>query len=88
MHPVATASLLSLALLAAVPARAEDFTGFYAGLNAGYAFGRGGESRRAAPGPGSATAAGRTGPDLPPSAAEAARQMRGSGRAERWALPR
>ncbi|MGV7032236.1 hypothetical protein [Methylobacterium symbioticum] len=86
MRPVATASLLSLALLAAGPARAEDFTGFYAGLNAGYGFGRDGEARTAAPGP--AGAAGRTGPDLPPSAAEAARQMRGAGRGESRALPR
>ena len=66
------------ALLAADPARAEDFTGFYAGVNAGYAFGRGGGTRAAPPPRGGVgTAASEKGADgaLPPSAAEAARRL-------------
>ncbi|AWN35367.1 hypothetical protein [Methylobacterium radiodurans] len=64
-------------LLLAGPAGAEDFTGFYAGVNAGYAFGRdGGRGPAFVPGaPGAAP-----GTDLPPSAAGAARQMQGAPR--------
>lgn len=36
-----SASALSLLLLCAAPAAAEDFSGFYAGVNAGWAFERG-----------------------------------------------
>ena len=92
MRLVPTATLLGLALLAGPPARAEDFTGFYAGINAGYALGREREARAAAPGAGPTGATGtgpaKTGADLPPSAAQAARQMRAPGRTEAWALPR
>jgi hypothetical protein len=54
--------------LGAGPARAEDFTGFYAGVNAGYAIGRERHSGPVAPNrlPSSAETA------LPPSAARAA----------------
>lgn len=67
--------------LAAVPAQAEDFTGFYAGVNAGY--GRGHEESKGTipgfssgtnPGEGSTTAA------LPPSASAAAAMLRRPGR--------
>lgn len=90
MRLAPTASLLGLALLAGQPARAEDFTGFYAGINAGYALGREREARAAAPGSTGSAGMGsvKTGADLPPSAAQAARQMRAPGRTEAWALPR
>ncbi|MEN3213137.1 hypothetical protein PUR23_24375 [Methylorubrum populi] len=59
-----TVSALGLLLLCAAPAAAEDFTGFYAGVNAGWAFERGGP--RDAPGlPGSA----KPEDGLPPSVA-------------------
>lgn len=66
------AALLCLTILA-TPAQAEDFTGFYAGVNAGYARSKGGESPGSVPGPGSAPAP--VASKLPPSAASAARAM-------------
>ena len=54
-----------LLLLAARPAAAEDFTGFYAGVNAGWAFAR--ERDGAAPLPPTGTARDEAG--LPPSVA-------------------
>ena len=82
-------AVLCLALLAAAPARAEDFTGFYAGINAGYALGRDGKAR-GTEGPAAAPlgASAKAGPDLPPSASQAARQMRGGAKPDGWALPR
>lgn len=72
-------ALLCLALLLpGAPAGAEDFSGFYAGVSAGYAFGRdGGHGPAFVPG---APGAGAPGNDLPPSAAGAARQMQGAPR--------
>ncbi|GJE43234.1 hypothetical protein [Methylobacterium soli] len=71
------AFLLVSGLLLAAPAAAEDFTGFYAGVNAGYGFQRDRKSREPvwvpAPGPGASAADG-----LPPSAAGALRAMAGS----------
>ncbi|WP_232628414.1 hypothetical protein [Methylobacterium sp. Leaf118] len=52
-------------LLAASPAAADDFTGFYAGVNAGWAYERGRDGAASAPGPGSA----RDEDGLPPSVA-------------------
>lgn len=62
-------------LLAGSAARAEDFSGFYAGVNAGSAFDRNREARKAgsAPAPSDAAA---TGDDLPPSAAGATKALR------------
>ncbi|TGE00838.1 hypothetical protein EU555_07800 [Methylobacterium nonmethylotrophicum] len=68
------ATLIGLALAGtlASPAAAEDFTGFYAGVNAGYGWGkdRTDGTRPGAPLP--AQAATRDGDGLPPSAARAA----------------
>ncbi|MEH3116879.1 MAG: hypothetical protein PGN25_04530 [Methylorubrum populi] len=61
------ASAVGLLLSMAIPAAAEDFTGFYAGVNAGWAFERG----RDAPsetGPG-LTGSARPEEGLPPSVA-------------------
>ncbi|MDP4002195.1 hypothetical protein [Methylobacterium sp. NEAU K] len=69
-------------VLASTAAQAEDFTGFYAGLNAGYA--RGEERDRVtgspAPVPGAAFGRPAAGSDLPPSARDAATALRRSGR--------
>ncbi|CAO4149691.1 hypothetical protein GPNCGGLF_LOCUS3210 [Methylorubrum aminovorans] len=62
-----TVSALGLLLLSAAPAAAEDFTGFYAGVNAGWAFERG-ERDPATPGLPGAT---RPEEGLPPSVARA-----------------
>jgi hypothetical protein len=72
--------LLILPSLLASGARAEDFTGFYAGLNAGYSWTR----DRAATRPGDHIVSGRrdAGADLPPSALDAAASIRGSRRSE------
>lgn len=77
--------LLSTALLMlAGNARAEDFTGFYAGINAGYGWGR---ARNGPTGAGPAAAAAPAsakpdlGADLPPSARSAAVAIRRSDRA-------
>lgn len=75
--------LLSTALmLLAGSARAEDFTGFYAGINAGYGWGHARDGRAAGPVPGSAAASTKPDPgaDLPPSARNAAVAIRRSGR--------
>ncbi|QGY01709.1 hypothetical protein MMSR116_07215 [Methylobacterium mesophilicum SR1.6/6] len=66
--------------LVAGSARADDFTGFYAGLNAGYGWGR----DRAETRPGNHVVAGRpdAGAYLPPSAMDAAASIRGAKRAE------
>ncbi|KQO67435.1 hypothetical protein ASG63_15890 [Methylobacterium sp. Leaf94] len=84
-------ALIGLAGLAApAPAAAEDFTGFYAGVNAGYGFETGGRDGRGfvpgAPGdaPGSAADTG-----LPPSARDASRALQSRNRASPGsALPR
>jgi hypothetical protein len=61
-------------------ARAEDFSGFYAGVNAGYAWGKGRDRSLAAPSVGPGVGLGRngSGPDLPPSARDAAAAMQRS----------
>ncbi|WP_336487482.1 hypothetical protein [Methylobacterium nigriterrae] len=67
------AALLLAGLIAASGAGAEDFTGFYAGVNAGY--GRDADPRRPASAAGQgARSAGEAG--LPPSAAGIARALR------------
>ena len=78
-------ALIGLAGLA-TSASAEDFTGFYAGVNAGYAFETGGQDKRGF-GPGAAryesrTAAGRA---LPPSAEGASRALQARNRASQGA---
>ena len=73
--------LTLLFLLAALPARAEDFTGFYAGVNAGYGWSRDKETGAGAPvPPGAAPAEGRAASALPPSASAAAAGVRRAGR--------
>jgi len=76
-------ALIGLAGLATpVPALAEDFTGFYAGVNAGYGFETGGrDGRGVVPGasveaPGAAADSG-----LPPSARDASRALQSRNRA-------
>lgn len=68
------ATVLSVVLWCA-PAAAEDFTGFYAGVNAGYA---GETGRRDAHRPGAITGTGSAAGDgtLPPSVRDAARAIR------------
>lgn len=66
-----TAFCLGL-LLGIVPAAAEDFSGFYAGVNAGWAFERG--RNAAAPPP--PTGANREESGLPPSVARIEQQRR------------
>jgi hypothetical protein len=76
MRPVRL-SILLLAL--AGNAHAEDFTGFYAGLNAGYAWGRERDRAVSSPATGPVFAPGRGGAsDLPPSARDAAAALRRS----------
>jgi hypothetical protein len=69
------ALLLMSGLTLAAPARAEDFTGFYAGVNAGYGFQRDQKHREpsSAPTPGTTTSADANA--LPPSAAGALRAI-------------
>jgi len=69
------AALLVAGLAAASGAQAEDFTGFYAGVNAGHGFGRGAGARQPTFLPGPDTDAAKQ-PGLPPSAAGAARALR------------
>lgn len=67
--------LSTLLLVIAGQARAEDFTGFYAGINAGYAWGR--EHDRTTREPRLPVV--ERGTDLPPSARDAALALRRSG---------
>lgn len=70
-------------LLLSGSARAEDFTGFYAGINAGYGWGtghRGPEGGRPVTAGSSTLSKPEAGPDLPPSARNAAIAIRGSDR--------
>ncbi|MHB2209367.1 hypothetical protein [Methylobacterium sp. CM6257] len=71
-----------LLLLMAAPGRAGDFTGFYAGLNAGYAWGREPDRTVRAPaaGPGSVVRNPDADRDLPPSARDAAAAIQRSAR--------
>jgi len=69
------AALLVAGLAIASAAQAEDFTGFYAGVNAGYGFGRGADARQPTSLPGPEADAVKQ-PGLPPSAAGAARALR------------
>jgi hypothetical protein len=62
----------------AAPAQAEDFSGFYAGINAGYAAGRSRDRSVTVPGTASPAAAVGAGSDLPPSARDAAAALRSS----------
>ena len=76
--------LVSASMGAAGAARSEDFTGFYAGVNAGYAVDKG--ERDVAPAKGIAPPGPNAAPSLPPSALNAARAMKSPARA-REALP-
>lgn len=58
-------------------AKAEDFTGFYAGVNAGYAFGRD-EGTRTPDMPSLSSTRGADDRALPPSALQASEVMRGA----------
>ncbi|WP_430912104.1 hypothetical protein [Methylobacterium sp. sgz302541] len=77
--PMLAAALCLMSVACAAGARAEDFSGFYAGVNAGYGFGRERGDRDAAPGTAPAGPGAQDDAKLPPSAASAARAMR-SGR--------
>lgn len=66
--------LVSASMGAAGAARAEDFTGFYAGVNAGYALGK--DKEAGAPSQGVAPPDRIAAPSLPPSALNAARTMK------------
>ncbi|WP_246682775.1 hypothetical protein [Methylobacterium sp. WL9] len=81
------ALLIALAL-GVSPACAEDFTGFYAGVNAGYAFDRERHVQAASSAFPGAPSAGGNAEGLPPSALSASQSpaMRGS-RAERPPQP-
>ena len=85
-------ALIGLACLAApVPASAEDFTGFYAGVNAGYGFETGGRDGRGAMPGASVDAPGGADSGLPPSARDASRALQSRNRAATGigsALPR
>ena len=71
-----------LFLLAALPARAEDFTGFYAGVNAGYGWNREKDTGAApAVSPGAPSSESRAATSLPPSATAAAAAVQRPGRA-------
>jgi hypothetical protein len=67
--------LPTLLILVAGSARAEDFTGFYAGLNAGYGLGR--DRDGAGTRPRDSIVSERPGADLPPSALDAAASFQG-----------
>ena len=69
--------LLSTVLLLAGNAQAEDFTGFYAGINAGYA--RGHANDRTTSAAESLPSATQPGAELPPSARDAAQALHRSG---------
>lgn len=68
--------LLSVLLVLAGSARAEDFSGFYAGINAGYAVGHGRDRTGTVPSTGSEAAKPGPGTELPPSARDAAAALR------------
>ena len=61
-------------------ARAEDFTGFYAGLNAGYGWGRDHHGPVTTPDARRVIDERSAGPGLPPSASEASASVRGPDR--------
>lgn len=76
MRPVRLSILL---LVLAGSAHAEDFTGFYAGINAGYAWGHERDRAVSSPAAGPVFAPDRGGAsDLPPSARDAAAALRRS----------
>ncbi|MGU3537454.1 hypothetical protein [Methylobacterium sp. A54F] len=82
------ASLFTLPAATMLPdpaAAAEDFTGFYAGVNAGYATGGGRDRGALVPAPGSAPSPGAA--DLPPSARDAAQALRSRDRGDRAPSP-
>ncbi|MFK5596995.1 hypothetical protein ACFZ8E_08315 [Methylobacterium sp. HMF5984] len=66
-----------LALATAQQARAEDFTGAYAGVNLAYGFERGRDAKKPGPLP-EKDAAVPSANDLPPSASMAAKSLRSS----------
>ena len=66
--------VVTLSMGGAGAARSEDFTGFYAGVNAGYAFGK--DKRDNVHAEGIASPGRTTAPSLPPSALNAARTMK------------
>ncbi|KQT53478.1 hypothetical protein ASG52_05005 [Methylobacterium sp. Leaf456] len=66
-------------MLGTGPVAAEDFTGFYAGVNAGWAFERGRDATAPLP----PTGADRNEPGLPPSVVRIERQRRSETPAER-----
>jgi hypothetical protein len=68
-------------------ARAEDFTGFYAGVNAGYGWSRERDRSPAAAGTNPTAGPRDAGSDLPPSAQDAAASLRRSGRIGSDATP-
>ncbi|MCJ2012357.1 hypothetical protein [Methylobacterium sp. J-076] len=72
--------LLCVICSVALPAQAEDFTGAYAGVNAGYGWSREGNHGTAPATLPGATATVPSAPSLPPSATAAAAALRHSGR--------
>ncbi|WP_019905343.1 hypothetical protein [Methylobacterium sp. 77] len=77
MRAVFVTISLCLPLAFASMAKAEDFTGFYAGVNAGYAFGRDKSTRT----PDLSSLSSKTEADdraLPPSALQASETMKGA----------
>ncbi|KQP03920.1 hypothetical protein [Methylobacterium sp. Leaf93] len=77
MRTVFMTMSLCLPMAFAGPAQAEDFTGFYAGVNAGYAFGRD-KSARTPDMPFLSSTRGADDRALPPSALQASEVMRGA----------
>ncbi|KQP73533.1 hypothetical protein ASF60_08715 [Methylobacterium sp. Leaf113] len=79
---IAVMSTVTLvAMITAGSAAAEDFTGFYAGVNAGYAFGAGErDARGARPDAASEVAGATAGNGMPPSAMEASRALQARNR--------
>ena len=77
MRSVFVTMSLCLPMAFAGSAQAEDFTGFYAGVNAGYAFGRD-EAARTPDTPSLSSTRGADDRALPPSALQASEVMRGA----------